>query len=153
MNIVRWDPFRELQEMGDRLNRVFGSTATGGQSITSARRGMMASADWSPVVDIAESPEEYLIKAEIPEVRKEDVHVTIEDGVLRVAGERRHESEERGTKFHRVERRYGSFARSFSLPENADESKVKADFKDGLLCVHLPKGEPPRKRSIDVEVT
>src|SRR2546426_2987313 len=100
----------------------------------------MTVADWAPAVDITEDDKEYLIKAEIPEVEKKDVKVTVQDGVLTIQGERKKETEEKDNKrFHRVEHFYGTFVRSFTLPEDAAEDKTRAEFKDGLLLVHLPK--------------
>ena len=147
MTLVRWDPFRELESMSDRLNRVFTrpSLSTGG-------RETLTVADWMPTVDISETEGEYIIKAELPEVKKEDVKVTVEDGVLTLQGERRQEKEEKGKKYHRVERSYGSFARSFSLPETDDEGAVKAEYKDGVLNLHLPKTEKVKPKTIDVKV-
>ncbi|WP_455377067.1 Hsp20/alpha crystallin family protein [Petrachloros mirabilis] len=148
MTLVRWDPFRELEDMSDRLNRVFARPAvrTGGKETLTV-------ADWIPVVDISESAGEYVIKAELPEVKKEDVKVTVEDGVLIIQGERRQEKEEKGKRFHRVERSYGSFVRSFSLPESVDESGTKAEYKDGVLTLHLPKSEKVKPKAIDVKVS
>jgi len=147
MTLVRWDPFRELESMSDRLNRVFTrpSLSTGG-------REALTVADWMPTVDISETDGEYLIKAELPEVKKEDVKVTVEGGVLTLQGERRQEKEEKGKKYHRVERSYGSFARSFTLPETVDEGAVKAEYKDGVLHLHLPKTEKVKPKTIDVKV-
>lgn len=112
----------------------------------------MTLAEWAPLVDIIEEEKEYRIKAELPEVNKSDVKVTVQDDVLTIAGERTFEKEETGRKYHRVERAYGSFARSFTLPEDADAAKVSADFKDGVLIVHLPKSEKARPKSIEVKV-
>ena len=104
----------------------------------------MRVADWAPVVDISEDNLEYLIKAELAEVKKEDVKVTMADGMLTITGDRKFEKEENGKKYHRVERAYGSFGRSFSLPADASPGKVTADFKDGVLKVHLAKNEKTR---------
>ena len=112
----------------------------------------MTSADWAPLVDIAEDEKEYVIKAELPEVTKDDVKVSLQEGVLTITGERKFEKEEKGKKYHRVERAYGSFARSFSLPEDADATKVQAEFKDGVLKVHLPKSEKAKPKSVEVKV-
>ena len=147
MALVRWDPFRELEDMSERLNRVFTRPA-----LRNGGKEMLTVADWIPTVDISETDGEYLIKAELPEVKKEDVKVTVEDGVLTLHGERRQEKEEKGKKFHRVERSYGSFVRSFTLPESVDESGVKAEFKDGVLNLHLPKTEKVKPKSIEVKV-
>ena len=147
MTLVRWDPFRELEDMSERLNRVFSRP-----SLRNSGKENLTVADWMPTVDISETEGEYLIKAELPEVRKEDVKVTVENGVLTLQGERRQEKEEKGKKFHRVERSYGSFIRSFSLPESVDESAVKAEYKDGVLNLHLPKSEKVKPKAIDVKV-
>lgn len=148
MSLVRWDPFRELEDMSERLNRVFARP-----SMRNAGKENLTVADWMPVVDISESDGEYLIKAELPEVKKEDVKVTVEEGVLTIQGERRHEKEEKGKKYHRVERSYGSFVRSFTLPESVDEGAVKAEYKDGVLNLHLPKSEKVKPKAIDVKVS
>lgn len=147
MTLVRWDPFRELEEMSDRLNRVFTRSA-----LRTNGKENLTVADWMPTVDISETEGEYLIKAELPEVKKEDVKVSVEDGVLTLQGERRQEKEEKGKRFHRVERSYGSFLRSFALPESVDESQVKAEYKDGVLNLHLPKSEKVKPKAIDVKV-
>jgi HSP20 family protein len=148
MALVRWDPFRELEEMSDRLNRVFARPAL---RTTNGKENLTV-ADWMPTVDISETEGEYLIQAELPEVKKEDVKVTVENGVLTLQGERRQEKEEKGKKFHRVERSYGSFIRSFTLPESVDDSGVKAEYKDGVLNLHLPKTEKVKPKAIEVKV-
>jgi HSP20 family protein len=147
MTLVRWDPFRELEDMSERLNRVFSR-----QPVRNSGKENLTVADWMPTVDISENEAEYLIKAELPEVKKEDVKVTVENGVLTLQGERRQEKEEKGKRFHRVERSYGSFVRSFSLPESVDENAVKAEYKDGVLNLHLPKSEKVKPKAIDVKV-
>jgi len=145
--LMRWDPFRELEDMSDRLNRMFARPATR----TNGKETMIV-ADWTPSVDISETDGEYLIKAELPDVKREDVKVTLEDGVLTIQGERKQEREEKGKKYHRVERSYGSFVRSFSLPDVIDEEKVKAEFRDGVLNLHLPKSEKAKPKAIEVKV-
>jgi HSP20 family protein len=148
MTLVRWDPFRELEDMSDRLNRMFSRP-----SLPQANsKETMVVADWAPSVDISETEGEYQIKAEIPDVKKEDVKVTMEDGVLTIQGERKHEKEEKGKKYHRVERSYGSFVRSFTLPDLVDEGRVKAEFKDGILNLQLPKSEKAKPKAIEVKV-
>lgn len=148
MTLVRWDPFRELEEMSDRLNRMFTRPAVPAKNGKEA----LTVADWTPTVDISETEGEYLIKAELPEVKKEDVKVTLDEGVLTLTGERRQEKEEKNTKYHRVERSYGSFVRSFSLPDLVDETKVKAEYRDGVLRLHLPKSEEAKPKAIEVKV-
>lgn len=148
MNLVRWDPFRELEEVSDRLNRVFGRSLTA----KSEGKETMTVADWTPSVDISETESEYVIKAELPEVKKDDVKITLEEGVLSIQGERKHEKEEKGKKFHRIERAYGRFVRSFVVPDYVDEAKIKAEYQDGVLQLHLPKSEKAKPRAIEVKV-
>ena len=148
MTLVRWDPFRELEDMSDRLNRMMSRPAL---PRTNGKETMVV-ADWVPSVDVSETEGEYQIKAEIPDVKKEDVKVTVEDGVLTIQGERKQEKEEKGKKYHRVERSYGSFIRSFTLPDLVDEEKVKAEFKDGVLNLLLPKSEKAKPKAIEVKV-
>jgi len=149
MNLVRWDPFRELQDMSDRLGRVFARpemrSATGNEALTFP--------DWAPAVDIAETPEEFLIKAEIPGVKKEDVKVSFSDDTIRIEGERKQEKEEHGKKYHRVERSYGSFVRTFIVPNGVNEGAMSAEFKEGVLQVHLPKSNKPAPKSVEVKVS
>ena len=142
-----WNPSRELAELSDSLNRVFARMPRGGNE-----NEAMTVADWIPLVDISETTAEYVITAEIPEVKKEDVKVTLEHGVLTVQGIRRQEAEEKGKKYHRVERSYGSFVRSFTLPDLVDDTKVQADFKEGILTLHLPKSEKAKPKAIEVKV-
>jgi HSP20 family protein len=149
MNLIKWDPFRELEDVSNRLNRIFGRSTARAES----GQEMLAVADWSPSIDISETDAAYLIKAEIPGVKKEDVKVTIQDGMLTVQGERKMQKEEKGKKFHRVERSYGSFVRSFRIPDNADENSVKAEFKDGMLNVTLAKSAKAKAKSVNVAVT
>jgi HSP20 family protein len=154
MSLIRWDPFRELEEVSDRLNRVFAGLGRPALARTNGpeRSEALTVPDWTPVVDITETDNEYLIKAELPEVKRDDVKVSVESGVLTLHGERKKEKEEKGKKFHRIERYYGSFLRTFSVPDNVDETKVMAEFKDGLLNVHLPKTEKAKPKAIEVKV-
>ena len=145
---VRWDPFREMEELGERFNRLVGQRAD--------RREMgqeaLTVADWIPKVDIVEDEKEFLIKAELPEVDKKDVKVTIQQGILTIQGERKQEKEENGKRIHRVERSYGTFVRAFTLPEEVAESELKAEFKDGVLMIHLPKAEKPKPQAVEIKV-
>ena len=146
MAIVRWDPFRELEDMQSRLNRMFSLRPSG------QREDESFFADWSPAVDVQETDGEYLVKADLPEVKKDDVKVELQDGVLSVEGERRHEKEEKGKKFHTIERAYGKFVRRFVLPTEVDGTKVQAEFKEGVLNVHLPKTAIAKPKGIEVKV-
>lgn len=149
MNLIKWDPSVELEDITARLNRIFGRAP----SRTDPTSDMLTVADWMPSVDISETDTEYAIKGELPGVRKEDVSVTVQNGMLTIQGERRHEAEEKGKKYHRVECCYGSFMRSFRVPDDADEGKVKAEFKDGMLNITMPKSERTKARTIDVSVS
>ncbi|HKP01347.1 MAG TPA: Hsp20/alpha crystallin family protein [Nitrospiraceae bacterium] len=148
MTLVRWDPFRELEDVSDRLNQMFQRPAL---ARTNGKETMVV-ADWAPSVDVSETEGGYQIKAEIPDVKKEDVKVTLEDGVLTIQGEQKQEKEEKGKRYHRVERSYGRFVRSFTLPDVIDEEKVKAEFKDGILNLALPKSEKAKPKAIEVKV-
>jgi HSP20 family protein len=147
MNMVRFDPFRELEEMSTRLSRLAGLTPR----LTGEADGAFF-ADWAPAMDVQETDKEYLIKADLPDVKREDVKVGIEDGILSVEGERKQEKEEKGKKFHRVERAYGRFVRRMTVPTDVEAAKVAAEFKDGVLNVHLPKSANAKPRMIDVKV-
>lgn len=108
--------------------------------------------DWAPAVDVQETDAEFTLKADLPEVKKEDVKVAMEDGILTVEGERKQEKEEKGKKFHRIERSYGTFVRRFSLPNEVETGAVRAEFKDGVLTVHLPKAAGAKSKSVEVKV-
>ncbi len=112
----------------------------------------MTITEWAPCVDISEDDKEFVVKAELPEVKKDDVKVTVEDGTLSIRGERKAEKEEKGKKFHRIERSYGSFERSFALPEAADAGKISSEFKYGVLTVHLPKNPNAKPKAIEIKV-
>jgi HSP20 family protein len=144
-SLTRWDPMKELEEMSERMNRLVARPAAGAEEA-------LITAEWAPIVDIQETDKEYLVKAELPEVKKEDVKVTIKDGVLSLEGERRQEKEEKGKKYHRVERAYGKFVRCFTVPEDVDEKNIQADFKEGVLNVHLAKSEGVKPKTVEVKV-
>jgi len=124
MNLVRWDPFKDESFF----------------------------ASWEPPVDIQETEKEFVLKADLPDVKKEDVKVEFEDGVLTFEGERKQEKEEKGKRFHKIERSYGKFVRRFALPTDVDGAHAKADFKDGVLNVHLPKTAEAKAKTIEVKV-
>jgi len=145
----RWSQLQELEALRHGLSCVFG------RSPLHAAEGhdeQIAVPEWAPLVDISEDDTEYLIKAELPEVKKEDVKVTAEEGTLTIQGERKFEKEEKGKKYHRVERAYGNFGRSFSFPADASPAKVSAEFKDGVLTVHLVKTEKAKPQYLEIKV-
>ena len=150
MNIVLRDPFREFEDMSAKLGRFFNQQYPYIRRTVDDDGGFFA--DFSPAVDVQETDKEYVVKADLPDVKKEDVKVGIEDGVLSLEGERKQEKEEKNKKFHRVERTYGKFVRRLALPTEVDAQKVAAEFKDGVLNVHLPKTETVKPRAIAVTV-
>ena len=140
-------PLRELERMHNRMERLFGSWPA-----LPEREEALLPTEWAPRVDITEAEKEFLIKAELPEVKKEEVKVTVENGVLSITGERKLEKEEKGKKYHRIERAYGRFERSFTLPEGTEPAKVTSEFKEGMLTVHLPKNPKVMPKAIEVKV-
>jgi HSP20 family protein len=148
MELVRWNPFRELEDMQGRLNRLFGESP-----FSRTGENGMSFSGWSPAVDVQETDKEYVIKADLPDVKKEDVKVELLDGALTIEGERQQEKEEKGKKFHKIEREYGKFLRRFALPNEVDASKVQAEFKNGVLNVHLPKSAAAKPKGIEVKVS
>jgi HSP20 family protein len=148
--LAYWNQFKELEALHKSLGSLFGRPQL---PKPEGHEEPMWVAEWTPLVDISEDAKEYLIKAELPEVKKEDVKITMEDGTLTIAGDRKYEKVENGKKYHRVECAYGSFGRSFSLPDDASPGKVTADFKDGVLKVHLAKNEKPRPQQVEVSVS
>jgi HSP20 family protein len=147
MRVIKWEPFRDVDDVFDRFlaetMRRWPRPAAEGR----------AALDWAPAADVSETEAEYLIKADLPEVRKEDVSITVQDGVLTLSGERRQEKREESEKLHRVERVYGSFARRFALPENADEQGIRAESRDGVIVIHIPKQKivQPQPRQITIQ--
>jgi HSP20 family protein len=154
MNLTRWspftkfDPFKEMEELTNRLAPWFSTELRPGGN----QNEMMTVTQWVPLVDITEDDKEYLIKTELPEVKKEDVKVTVENGRLSISGERKFAREEKDKKYHRLERSYGSFLRSFTLPDVAKADQVMAEFKDGVLLVHVPKTTKPTAKNVEVNV-
>ena len=144
MNLMRFDPYREIATLQDRLNRAFGSTFGRGE------REDETLAAWAPPVDIAEEKDRILITAELPGFMNDQISIQSENGMLTLSGERRFEKESGDRAYHRVERAYGRFARSFSLPNNVDREKIQARFDDGLLRIELPKREDAKPRTIKV---
>lgn len=147
MKLARWDPFREVEEILDRHSRALDWPFRGGRNLIGR------DVDWAPRVDISETDEAFTIKAEVPGINRDDVKINIEDHVLSIHGESKQEKEQEGKKYHRVERFYGSFNRSFALPQNVDEDRIEANFKDGLLSLTIPKKEVEKPKAIEVKVS
>ena len=138
-----------MEEMQSRFAKLFGLTPA---RAGTGERELMTITEWQPSVDIIEDEKEYLIKADLPDVKKEDVKVELDGDMLTVEGERKQEKEEKTKRFHRTERAYGRFVRRFGLPTHVDGANVKAEFKDGVLNVHLPKTEAAKPKAIDIKV-
>ena len=148
--LTRWNQLRQLEALQHGLGSLFSRSPA---QWPEGQEEQIAVAEWAPLVDISEDDKEYLIKAELPDVKKEDVKVTAQEGTLTIMGERKFEKEEKGKKYHRVERAYGSFGRSFSLPDDASPAKVSAEFKDGVLTVHLVKNQKAKPQQVEVKVS
>ncbi len=146
--ISRWNPLRELEEFQTRILHAFEPSRRRHEE----HGELLPVSDWAPPVDIAEDESAYLVTAELPEVTKDNVKVTVENGVLSISGQRQFEKETGTRKYHLVERSYGSFARAFSLPSDGDSGKVDAQFKNGVLQIRVAKNEAARPKQIEVKV-
>ncbi|NOQ85825.1 MAG: Hsp20 family protein [Deltaproteobacteria bacterium] len=142
-----WDPFGELSTPQERVNRLFEETSPSTRKEEDPNLGA-----FYPAVDINEGDKAITLKADLPGIKKEDVHIDVNDGVITLRGERKFEKEDKRENYHRIERSYGSFHRSFTLPSTVDAEKIKAKYKDGILEVTLPKTEEAKPKSIPVEV-
>jgi len=148
MTLINWTPFRDMEGFFDRYNRMAGSG-----DLAKAVNGIPGKDfDWRPTVDISETEKEYLIKAHLPDVEKDDIDLSVENGVLTLSGERRYRKEEESETQHRVESVYGRFSRSFPLPADVDESKIKAKTRSGTLKVHVPKSEVNKPTPVQIDV-
>lgn len=143
-----WDPFEEMGGMQDRINRLFEETF--GRYPVGKRETLERT--WAPVVDIYEEKDNIIVKAELPGIKKEEVSIEIKDNVLTLSGERKHEAEKKKENYHRIERFYGKFTRSFTLPESVQVDKVKANYKDGVLEITLPKTEETKQKAIPIKI-
>ncbi len=148
MAIVKWDPFRDMLTLRDRMDRLFEDSLA---RMRGAEEDVMQTT-WSPAVDIYETADSLVIKAEIPGVDKNDISVEVKDNTLYLKGERKFEKGIKEENYHRMERSYGSFSRVFSLPTTVDQNKVKASYKNGVLEITIPKIEEAKPKQITVEV-
>jgi HSP20 family protein len=153
MSLVRWNPTRELTTwpsglfgLQREMNNMFDSFFRGSQDDD------VAFAAWSPAVDIAEHDNDYVVKVELPGVNKDEVKITLESNILSIRGEKKQEKETKKENYHRVERSYGSFQRSFTLPTTVKNENIEAQYKDGILTVTLPKAEEAKPKQIEVKV-
>ena len=146
MSMVRFDPFRDLAVLQDRMNRLFNESYAPRTSDDLMNRGA-----WTPAVDIYEGDAQLVLKAELPDMRHEDIDVSVENNTLTIRGERKLDNEIKQENFHRIERAYGSFVRSFSLPNTVDPSRIGAEYKNGVLTVKLPMREEAKPRQIQID--
>jgi HSP20 family protein len=145
MAMVKWDPWREMEDLFNRYSRLSGPSTNRGEET-------MTPAEWAPRADIMEDENRFLITLEIPGIAKEDIKVSVDRGVLSISGERKQEKEEKGRTYHRTERFYGTFSRSFTLPDAIDSENIKASFNDGLLNLELPKTPKAKPKEIDIKI-
>ena len=145
MTVIKWDPFRDLNTMQDRMNRMFEDATRGGSPDDPA-----STTSWSPSVDIFETDAAITVKAEVPGVRQDDNDLSLENNVLTLKGERRFEKDTKDENYHRIERAYGTFSRSFSIPAVVDSGSIAADYKEGVLTITLPKSEKARPKQIAI---
>jgi HSP20 family protein len=150
MAIVRWEPFRDLVSLQERMNRLFDESFRG-INRTSGEEDWVGGA-WAPAVDIYEQNGNIVLKAELPGIDPKDVDVKVENNILTLRGERKLDNEVKRENYHRVERAYGTFTRSFTLPNVVDTEKIKAEYKDGLLRMTLPKKDEARPKQISINV-
>jgi len=153
MAIVRWNPFGELNQLQDRINRAFSDTYGRGSGPTHHDEGLMTTGEWAPPVDIYQNADQELVlKAELPDIVPDDIELSVNNDTLTISGEKRFSNEVKEDQFHRIERRYGTFSRSFSLPSSVDAAKISAEHKNGVLTVRLPAREEAKPRQIKVDV-
>ena len=148
MTLTKWEPLRDLLTLQDRMNRLFDDSMRGIRPEENA----LSSGIWSPPVDIYETEGDVILKAELPEVNQKDIDIQVENNTLTLKGERRFEKETKKENFHRIERAYGTFTRSFTLPNAIDQEKIHADYKDGVLKITMPKREETKAKQIKVAV-
>ena len=145
MNVIRWEPF------GD-MDRLFNRVISGRYWPRLAMEGDGQELQWTPSADISETEKEYVIRAELPAVKKDDVQVTLDNGIITIKGERKQQKEDKNERFHRVESFYGTFERSFTVPDNVNADGIKCESKDGVLAVHIPKAEIAKQKPKQIAV-
>ena len=146
MAVIRWDPFRDLNSLQDRMNRLFEDANRG-----SRPEDASSTTAWSPAVDIHETDVEIVVQAELPGMDRKDIELNLENNVLTLRGNREFEKEDKDENYHRIERAYGGFSRSFSIPAVVDDAKIRADYKEGVLTIALPKTQKAKPKQIKIE--
>ena len=147
MSLIQWEPFADAESVFNRL--ISSSLARWPRGL---REGSGGKFEWSPSADISETDQEYVIRAELPAVKKEDVRVTFDEGMITIKGERKQQKEDKSEKYHRIESFYGSFERTFTLPENINADSIRCDSKDGILTVHIPKTQTEKSKPKQISV-
>jgi HSP20 family protein len=148
MSLIQWEPFAEAETAFNRL--MSSSFARWPRGLREGNGGKL---EWSPSADISETEQEYVIRAELPAVKKEDVRVTLDEGTITIKGERKQQNEDKSEKYHRIESFYGSFERTFMLPENIKADSIRCDSKDGILTVHIPKSQTQKSKPKQISVS
>lgn len=151
MALVKWNPAKELMNMEREFNKMLNSLSTR-FGITTEADDELENAVWMPLTDILEEDDKYILNMDLPGIEKKDVKISYANGQLTVSGERKQEKEKKGTTYHRIERAFGKYYRSFNLPEKILEDKIEAEFKDGALTITIPKAEEARPKEIEVKV-
>lgn len=146
MSVTRWDPFRDLVALQERMNRLFDESLR-----ARSTEEEITSGTWAPPVDIYETEGQLVIKAEVPEVDRKDIDIKIENGILTLRGQRKFQKEVKEENYHRIERAYGSFSRSFTLPSGVDSEKISAAYKDGVLTIQIDKREDTQPRQVEIK--
>jgi HSP20 family protein len=153
MNIIKYDPFRELRSLQDEMNRLFSSSFSRGSGASGGEGDQIMRGAWNPSVDIFENQNQIVLEAELPGMKPEEVEISIENNVLTLHGERKFEKKDENDNFHRVERSYGSFTRSFTLPPTVSSENAQAEFENGVLRLTLAKREEAKPRRIEIKST
>lgn len=153
MTLVRWNPSKELMNVEREFNKIFNAFNNRfGFGDSKEDIEEMENAVWMPLTDIAENKDQYLLKMDLPGVTKSDLKLSYEDGELKISGERKQEKEDKDSKYYRIERSYGKYFRSFTLPKQIEADKIKAEFKDGQLTVTIPKSEEAKPKELEIKV-
>jgi len=153
MTLIRWNPSRDLMDVEREFGKLFNSfNRRFGFDDGDTDREELENAVWSPLTDISENKDEYLLKMDLPGVTKNDLKLSYENGELKISGERKQEKEDKESKYHRIERTYGKYFRSFTLPKQIHAENIKAEFKDGQLTVTIPKSEEAKPKELEIKV-
>lgn len=153
MTLIRWNPSRDLMDVEREFSKLFNSfNRRFGFDEGDGKNEELENAVWSPLTDISENKDQYLLKMDLPGVTKSDLKLSYEDGELKISGERKQEKEDKDSKYHRIERTYGKYFRSFTLPKQIEVEKIKAEFKDGQLTVTIPKAEEAKPKELEIKV-